>query len=72
VEDAEELLRSLGFSQVRVRLHGELARIEVMPAEMEKLWKERETIRESLEEMGFTYVTIDLAGYRSGSMDEVL
>jgi uncharacterized protein len=43
-----------------------------MPGEMEKLWKERERILEALAEMGFTYVTIDLAGYRSGSMDEVL
>jgi uncharacterized protein len=72
IEDAEEVLHALGFSQVRVRLHGELARIEVMPGEMEKLWKERERILGSLSEMGFTYVTIDLAGYRSGSMDEVL
>jgi uncharacterized protein len=72
IEDAEGLLHALGFGQVRVRLHGELARIEVMPGEMEKLWKERARILESLTEMGFTYVTIDLAGYRSGSMDEVL
>ncbi len=72
VEAAEEVLRGLGFGQVRVRLHGELARIEVMPEEMERLWKERGTILESLSEMGFPYVTVDLAGYRSGSMDEVL
>ena len=72
IEDAEELLRALGFTQVRVRLHGEVARIEVMPEEMENLWKERERILDELAEMGFTYVTIDLAGYRSGSMDEVL
>jgi uncharacterized protein len=72
IEGAEELLHALGFGQVRVRLHGEVARIEVMPGEMEKLWKERERILETLTEMGFTYVAIDLAGYRSGSMDEVL
>jgi len=72
VGDAEDRLHALGFSQVRVRLHGELARIEVMPEEMEKLWKERGTILGELAGMGFTYVTIDLAGYRSGSMDEVL
>jgi uncharacterized protein len=72
VGEAEELLHGLGFGQVRVRLHGELARIEVMPGEMEKLWRERERILESLTEMGFTYVTVDLAGYRSGSMDEML
>jgi uncharacterized protein len=72
IEGAEELLHALGFGQVRVRLHGEVARIEVMPGEMENLWKERERILETLTEMGFTYVAIDLAGYRSGSMDEVL
>lgn len=72
IEDAELVLRDLGFTQVRVRLHGELARIEVMAGEMEKLWREREKILESLEDIGFTYVTIDLRGYRTGSMDEVL
>jgi pyridinium-3,5-biscarboxylic acid mononucleotide sulfurtransferase len=72
IEDAEEVLHALGFAQVRVRLHGEVARIEVMPGEMERLWKERERILGALQEIGFTYVTIDLGGYRSGSMDEVL
>jgi uncharacterized protein len=72
IEEAEALLHALGFTQARVRLHGEVARIEVMPGEMEKLWKEREQILGALTGMGFTYVTADLAGYRSGSMDEVL
>jgi uncharacterized protein len=72
IEEAEEVLRGLGFAQVRVRLHGPVARIEVMPGEMERLWRERETILETFRSIGFPYVTVDLAGYRSGSMDEVL
>jgi uncharacterized protein len=72
VEEAEEVFHGLGFNQVRVRLHGPVARIEVMPGEMERLWKERSRILASLRSIGFRYVTADLAGYRSGSMDEVL
>jgi uncharacterized protein len=72
IEQAEEVLHGLGFTQVRVRLHGPVARIEVMPGEMQRLWEERERILENLRSIGFPYVTVDLAGYRSGSMDEVL
>jgi uncharacterized protein len=72
VEEAEEKLHALGFSQVRVRVHGPVARIEVMPEEMERLWRERERILKSFKDTGFPFVTVDLAGYRSGSMDEVL
>jgi uncharacterized protein len=72
IERGEEELLSRGFTQVRVRLHGPVARIEVMPEEMERLWKERREILEAFRSIGFLYVTIDLAGYRSGSMDEVL
>jgi uncharacterized protein len=71
IEEAEGVLRGLGFTQVRVRLHGPVARIEVMPGEMERLWKERKRILEGLRSAGFSYVTADLAGYRTGSMDEV-
>jgi uncharacterized protein len=70
IEDAEASLHALGFSQVRVRLHGPVARIEVMPAEMERLWKEREHILAGMRSTGVPYVTVDLAGYRSGSLDE--
>ena len=72
IEEAEEVLRELGFGQARVRHHGPVARIEVMPGEMERLWRERERILGRLRSIGFSYVTADLAGYRSGSMDEVL
>ena len=72
IEEGEAMLRDLGFTQVRVRVHGPVARIEVIPGELENLWREREMILGSLRRMGFRYVTVDLAGYRSGSMDEVL
>ena len=70
VDRAEQLLLDLGFHQVRVRIHGQLARIETAPAEFEKLLSERETIAPALRDFGFTYVTMDLTGYRTGSMNE--
>ncbi len=71
VEKAEESLLKLGFKQFRVRIHGEnLARIEVLPAELEKLFSLRETISKALHEVGFTYITMDLSGYRTGAMNE--
>ncbi|MDD1658686.1 MAG: ATP-dependent sacrificial sulfur transferase LarE [Methanomicrobiales archaeon] len=72
IEDAEEYLLCLGFTQVRVRLHGGIARIEVIPEEMEKLLQERDVILNTFRSIGFRYVTVDLGGYRTGSMDEVL
>ena len=72
IEDAEGYLHILGFTQVRVRLHGGIARIEVIPEEMEKLLKERAVIVNAFRSIGFRYVTVDLGGYRTGSMDEVL
>ena len=72
IEAAEEQLHELGFTQVRVRLHGPVARIEVMPEEMEKLLQERGGIEHTFRSIGFRYVTVDLGGFRSGSMDEVL
>ncbi|MGA2935225.1 MAG: ATP-dependent sacrificial sulfur transferase LarE [Methanomicrobiales archaeon] len=72
IEDAEEHLHHLGFTQVRVRLHGGIARIEVIPEEMEKLLEEGAVILNTFRSIGFQYVTIDLGGYRTGSMDEVL
>lgn len=74
VEKAEQLLLDLGFHQVRVRIHGLLARIEVMPEEFSKLMESdtREEIVRKFKEYGFTYVTMDLLGYRMGSMNETL
>ncbi len=73
VEKAEQLLLDLGFTQFRVRIHGEnLARIEVLPAELEKLFSLRESIIKTLKDAGFTYITMDLQGYRTGAMNESL
>lgn len=72
VDKAEQLLLDLGFHQVRVRIHNDIARIEVMPNEFEKLIGNRETIAHQLKEFGFAYVTLDLLGYRTGSMNETL
>jgi len=72
VDQAEEFLYSLGFTQVRVRHHEMIARIEVLPHEIPKLIGYRDEVAQRLKALGFRYVTIDLEGYRSGSMNEVL
>lgn len=74
IEAAEAVLRELGFKQFRVRHHGDLARIELLPIDMEKANVEamRACIVRSLKSLGYRYVTLDLAGYRTGSMNEVL
>ena len=74
VEQAEQLLKDLGFRQCRVRMHGELARIEVMPEELERLASKeiREAVEKRLRELGFIYITMDLQGFRSGSMNALL
>lgn len=74
VEKAEQLLLDYGFRQVRVRIHGNLARIEVLPEQFDKLMEEkvRADVVAKLKEYGFLYVTMDLAGYRMGSMNDAL
>lgn len=74
VDQAEQLLLDLGFSQVRVRIHGTIARIELSPAEFSKIMAEdiRETVYTKLKGYGFSYVSLDLRGYRTGSMNETL
>ncbi|MGI6055811.1 MAG: ATP-dependent sacrificial sulfur transferase LarE [Bilifractor sp.] len=75
VDQAEQLLLDLGFHQVRVRIHGgTIARIEVLPEEFPRLMQDeiRRTIVMSFKSYGFAYVTMDLQGYRSGSMNETL
>ncbi len=74
IDAAEEYVRLLGFTQYRVRLHGSgpyLARIELLPSELGRLSDEnlREQLYGNLKELGFSYVTVDLSGYRSGSMN---
>jgi uncharacterized protein len=72
IDSAEEYLRTKGLSQLRVRHHGQVARIEIDPSDfsviMEK--KIREEIVENLKKIGYQYITLDLVGYRTGSMNE--
>lgn len=74
VDQAEQLLLDMGFHQVRVRIHGNIARIEILPVEFEKILQEhiRKEIYEKFQSFGFTYITLDLLGYRTGSMNETL
>ncbi|MFN2488325.1 MAG: ATP-dependent sacrificial sulfur transferase LarE [Actinomycetota bacterium] len=72
IERAEEALRALGFRVFRVRDHGDLARIEVPAHEIVAAAELRSVIAERLGTLGFRYVTLDLVGFRSGSMNEVL
>lgn len=72
VEQAEQLLLDLGFHQMRVRIHGNMARIEVLPEDFDRMMQEtvRRQILEGFRVYGFTYVAMDLQGYRMGSMNE--
>jgi pyridinium-3,5-biscarboxylic acid mononucleotide sulfurtransferase len=72
VEEAEEVLRTYGFAESRVRAHGRLARIEVPAAELARALEAAHRLAPALKAAGFTYVTLDLEGYRPGAMDEVL
>jgi pyridinium-3,5-biscarboxylic acid mononucleotide sulfurtransferase len=72
VERAEEYLRSLGLRQVRVRAHNGLARIEAEPAKLRALMARAKEVSRTLRRMGFTYVTVDIDGFRSGAMNEAI
>ena len=74
VDKAEQLLFDLGFRQARVRIHGNLARIEILPEEFSRFMEEDVRIRvdAAFREYGFAYVTLDVRGYRTGSMNEVI
>lgn len=74
VEAAEELLRSLGFTLFRVRHHGPVARIEVPPQDFARFFSEpaRGRILAEFKALGFTYISLDLDGFRSGSLNEIL
>jgi uncharacterized protein len=72
IERAEAALFDLGFRELRVRHHGDVARLEVPEADLIHALQEREAITTALRATGYTYITLDLAGLRSGSMNEVL
>lgn len=69
IESAEGLVEKLGIRQVRVRHHGAIARIEINPDEFMILLSQRETLIEELKKLGYLYITLDLSGYHTGSLN---
>jgi pyridinium-3,5-biscarboxylic acid mononucleotide sulfurtransferase len=69
IERAEAVVKGLGFAQVRVRHHGEVARVEVEPEEVERLFEHREAVVAGLKTAGYTFVALDLEGYSTGSLN---
>lgn len=74
VDKSEQLLLDMGFKQFRVRIHGDVARIEIDPSEFDKFMEEavRVQVYKKFKEYGFGYVALDILGYRTGSMNETL
>lgn len=72
LDTCEKVLRELGFRQFRVRHHDTVARIEVEPQDILRVVENRETINARFKEAGYTYITLDLEGYRSGKMNDTL
>jgi uncharacterized protein len=72
VDEAEEIVRGFGFDVLRVRDHGDIARIELPPADLPRALALRTELHEALGGLGFAFVTLDLAGFRSGSLNSVL
>lgn len=72
VEMAEDFVRELGVSQFRVRFHNDVARIEVLKDDFPRVLECSEDISKKFKELGFKYVTLDIEGYRSGSLNEVI
>jgi len=72
IEKAEEVLRSCGIPGGRIRLQGTFARIEVLPEQMDLVLIRRKEILQAIKRLGILYITLDLEGYRSGSMDEAI
>jgi uncharacterized protein len=72
VAKGEEFLHSKGFQEVRVRYHNELARLEVAPEKIQSLLELRDEVNQYFKSIGFLYVTVDLQGYRQGSLNEGL
>lgn len=72
VADGEDVLRRMGFKEIRLRWHDEIARIELSKQDMPKALLQRQEIVESLKRLGFAYICLDIEGIRSGSMNEAL
>jgi uncharacterized protein len=72
VGKAEQALKLMGFSQFRVRSHGDVARVEFIESEMDKGWAGRAAVEDALKQAGYIFVAIDTRGYRTGAMNEAL
>ncbi len=74
IDKAEQLLLDLGFKQLRVRIHGKMARIELLPSDFERFMEEktRLLVHDEFKKIGFDYIALDIRGYRTGSMNETL
>lgn len=72
IEKAENCLAELGFTQYRVRHHGDVARLELIPEEMDRALAHKSTIDDQLKAFGYRFVALDLAGFKSGSLNEGL
>lgn len=72
IEHAEAFLHGLGLRQLRVRHHGQVARIEAEPGDFRHLLEHRDEVVEKLKSIGYAYITLDMAGFRSGSMNDVI
>ena len=72
IEQAEEIMRDAGFLQFRVRHHDSVARIEISPDEFARIIDERESITTQMKQLGYKFISLDLDGFRSGSMNELL
>lgn len=72
VDKSEAFIKALGIRQVRVRTHGDIARIEVEAQDMARILEEHEEINKALKKFGYNYISLDLEGYKSGSMNKVL
>ena len=69
IEEGENIIKSLGFQNVRIRAHGNIARIEVDKKDFLKFVENTDFITREIKKKGFDYVTLDMEGFRSGSMD---
>lgn len=72
IEDGESYLKSIGFNVVRIRLYGEITRIEIPVSEFNNFFEKREEIIKKLKNIGFKYINLDMEGFRSGSMDVII
>ena len=72
IDEGERLIRGLGFRNFRLRHHGDLARLEFASDEMERAFRLRQPLGEQLSQAGWTFVALDLKGYRTGSLNEAL